>query len=172
MKHCIDTYRYCPQCGGSLASKTVKENEPDRLVCNDCGFIFYLDPKVAACAIIEIDGKIVMLKRAISPGRGKWVIPGGFVDLGEPVPQAAVREVWEEVRLDVVVDRLVGVYSYPQRPVVVIVYSARVQGGELQAADETLAVSLFDENEIPWHQIAFTSTTEALETYLQQRRRR
>jgi len=159
------TYRFCPQCGGRIHPKQLKKGEPERLVCSQCDFIFYLDLKVAACVIIEIEKKIVLLKRGISPAFGKWVLPGGFVDLGEPVAAAAAREAWEEVRLNVAIGDLVGVYSYPGKPVVVIVYAAVVRDGSLQAADETLAVDLFAPSKIPWEQLAFSSTRDALKDY-------
>ncbi|MCL6557239.1 MAG: NUDIX hydrolase [Firmicutes bacterium] len=76
-------YRFCPVCGHALAWKTVKLTEPKRLVCTACGFIFYLDPKVAVGVICTIDGKIVLLQRGIEPALGKWVFPGGFVDIGD-----------------------------------------------------------------------------------------
>ncbi|MEW6673852.1 MAG: NUDIX hydrolase [Thermodesulfobacteriota bacterium] len=160
------TYRFCPCCGGPLLSKQIKPGEPKRLVCVRCDFIFYLDPKIAACSIVEIDGKIVLLQRGIHPEYGKWVIPGGFVDLGEPVSVAAVRETWEEVRLKVEIVDLVGVYSYPHMPVVVIVYETAVRGGSVQAGDESLAAGLFAPGEIPWQQLAFSSTRDALRDYL------
>jgi len=160
-----NTYRFCPRCGGPFHSRQVKPGEPNRLVCSRCEFIFYLDPKIAACAIVEIEEKIVLLQRGIPPEYGKWVIPGGFVDLGEPVPVAAVRETWEEVRLKVEIVDLVGVYSYPQTPVVVIVYEAVVRDGILQAADESLAAEMFAPGEIPWEKLAFSSTRDALRDY-------
>ena len=158
-------YRFCPRCGGDLFQKHLKNGEPERLVCSKCDFIFFLDPKVAACVIIEIQNKIVLLKRGIPPQRGKWVIPGGFVDLGEPVTAAAIRETWEEVRLNVKINTLLGVYSYPQKPVVVIVYEASLIEGMLQAADEALEVQLFAPEDIPWKEIAFSSTRDALRDY-------
>jgi len=159
-------YRYCPQCGGRLHLKKIKLREPQRLVCDRCAFIFYLDPKVAACVVTEIGGGIVLLRRAIPPEYGKWVIPGGFVDQGEAVADAAVRETWEEVRLRVQIRALLGVYSYPQTPVVVIVYAAEVVDGVLEAADESLAAGLFAPAEIPWEDLAFVSTRAALSDYL------
>ena len=84
-------FRFCPVCGGRLATRSLKENEPDRMVCSACEFVFYLDPKVVACAIVEWDGKIVLLKRYIDPQKGKWVIPGGYVDRGEEVKSAMER---------------------------------------------------------------------------------
>ncbi|UCF93179.1 MAG: NUDIX hydrolase [Desulfobacterales bacterium] len=144
----------------------IKDGEPPRLVCAVCGFIFYLDPKVAACVIIEIENKIVLLKRAIEPSLGKWVIPGGYVDVGEPVTEAALRETWEEVRLRVAIGPLVGVYSYPEATAIVVVYKAFVQDGRMAPGDETLEVRLFALADIPWNQIAFKSTRDALQDYL------
>lgn len=159
-------YRNCPLCGGELAQKQVKEGERKRLVCTHCGFVFYIDPKIAACALIEIDGGIVLLKRGIPPAVGSWVLPGGFVDLGETVPEAAAREAREEVSLEVEIGALVGVYSYKESSVIVVVYEAAATGGKLQAADETLEVKLYSPREIPWDKIAFTSTRDALGDYL------
>jgi len=86
-------FRFCPICGGTLESRLLKDGDPRRLVCTACGYVFYLDPKLAVGTIISIDGgRIVLVKRAIDPGYGKWVFPGGYVDRGEEVRAAAVRE--------------------------------------------------------------------------------
>jgi 8-oxo-dGTP diphosphatase len=162
-------YRFCPCCGASLASRLVKQGEPERLVCGGCSFIFYLDPKVAACTISRLSGEIVLMRRGIEPQHGKWVFPGGFVDRGETVESAAVRETREEVCLDVEIQDLVGVYSYPESQVVVVVYDARVIGGELRAGDECLEVRTFPVESIPWEDLAFVSTREALARYVGRR---
>jgi ADP-ribose pyrophosphatase YjhB (NUDIX family) len=167
--HRSKDYRYCPVCGGTLENRLLKSEEPERLVCSGCQFVFYLDPKVVACVITEINGRIVMLRRGISPGVGLWVIPGGFVDAGESVTDAAARETWEEVRLKVAIDSLVGVYSYAGISSVIIVYEAKVLEGIPRAADEALEVQLFALNEIPWEEIAFPSTRDALRDYLGKR---
>ncbi len=159
-------FRFCPRCGGSLNRQGVKANEPQRLVCQACAFIFYEDPKVSACTIPALDGKIVLLKRGIEPAYGKWVFPGGFIDRGERVEEAAIRETREEANLEVRVRRLLNVYSYPGYPVVVVVYTADVIGGELEARDETLEVGTFAAEEIPWQELAFPSTKDALRDYL------
>jgi len=160
-------YSYCPLCGGGLELRTLKTAEPSRLVCIQCGFIFYLDPKVAVGTIIEDDRKqIVLVKRAIEPGYGKWVIPGGYVVRGEEVKVAAVREAREEVGLDVQLGRLINVYSYPGRAPVIIVYAATILGGCLACDDEGLEARFFTPEEIPWDQLAFRSTHEALREFL------
>ncbi len=161
------TYRFCPLCGGNLVLENIKQGEPDRLVCADCRQVLYLDPKIAACTIVEIDGKILMVRRAIPPAVGKWVIPGGFVDAGESVPDAAARETWEETELDVEIGPLVGIYSYPRQTVIIVVYEAFVRNGTPRAGDETLEAKLFLPSHIPWDDIAFSSTRDALKDYLE-----
>jgi ADP-ribose pyrophosphatase YjhB (NUDIX family) len=159
-------FRFCPQCGGAVARQQLKVGDPKRLVCGSCAFICYDDPKVAACTIPTLDGKIVLLKRGIEPSYGKWVFPGGFLDRGERVEEAAIRETWEEVNLKVEVTRLLNVYSYPGYAVIVIVYLADVVGGELRAMDEALEVQTFAPKEVPWEDLAFPSTRDALKDYL------
>ena len=159
-------FRFCPKCGGQLERKQIKANEPERRVCSACAFILYEDPKIAACTIPIIDNKIVLLKRGIEPNYGQWVFPGGFMDRGERVEDAAIRETWEEANLAVEIDRLLNIYSYTGQPVVIVVYLVNVVGGELKAMDETLEAATFAPEEIPWDELAFESTKEALREYL------
>jgi 8-oxo-dGTP diphosphatase len=160
-------YSFCPLCGGDLDLRTLKPTEPERLVCVRCGFVFYLDPKVAVGTIIVDDhGHIVLVRRAIEPGYGKWVFPGGYVDRGEEVRAAAVREAREEAGIDVRLDRLINVYSYPGPAPVIIVYAATMTGGCLACDDEGLEARFFAPDDIPWHELAFRSTLEALGEFL------
>jgi ADP-ribose pyrophosphatase YjhB (NUDIX family) len=132
-----------------------------------CGFIFYQDPKVAVATIIsDRNDHVVLVKRAIEPGYGKWVIPGGFVDRGEEVLAAAVREAREEAGIEIRIDRLLNVYSYPGVAPVIIVYVATMTGGTLACDDECLEVRLFAPGEIPWDDLAFSSTRQALREFL------
>jgi ADP-ribose pyrophosphatase YjhB (NUDIX family) len=160
-------YSFCPLCGADLELRSLKPTEPDRLVCIRCGFIFYQDPKVAVGTIIRNgDDHIVLVRRAIQPGYGKWVFPGGFVDRGEPVLTAAVREAKEEAGLDIRIDYLLNVYSYPGRAPVIIVYIATMLGGELMCDDEGLEAKWFAPDAIPWDELAFQSTTDGLREFL------
>lgn len=160
-------YRFCPRCGNSLEPRLLKAGEPERLVCQGCGFVFYLDPKVAVGTIIaNPDGAILLVRRAIEPGYGMWVFPGGYVDRGEPVNAAAVREAKEECGLVVTLDRLIDVYSYPGRAPVVIVYAATVVSGEIVCDDEGLEARFFAPADLPWDNLAFRSTRDALRAFL------
>jgi ADP-ribose pyrophosphatase YjhB (NUDIX family) len=161
------SFGFCPVCGGRLESRLLKTGEPERLVCTACGFVFYLDPKVAVGTIIRNDqDHIVLVRRAIEPGYGKWVFPGGFVDRGEEVTVAAIREAREETGLEIRLDRLVNVYSYTGRVPVIIVYAATMIGGCLGCDDESLEARFFTPDAIPWDELAFRSTDEALREFL------
>ena len=164
-----DTYKFCPQCGGVLAKRLLKVGEPERLVCRVCDFVFYIDPKLAAIALVPMDGGVVMVRRGINPGYGLWVVPGGFVDVGELVEEAVVRETLEETHLQVRVARLLNIYSYRDSPTVVVAYLTEYLAGELTAGDESLEARVFDWQEIPWDQIPFRSTKAALTEYLRLR---
>jgi ADP-ribose pyrophosphatase YjhB (NUDIX family) len=161
-------YKFCPVCGSALEPRVLKISEPKRLVCTNtsCGFVFYLDPKIAVGTIIRSGDRIVLVKRAIEPGYGRWVFPGGYVDRGEEVTLAAVREAREEAGLDVRLDYLVNIYSYAGRAPVIVVYAATMLGGQLAVDDEGLEAREFTLDEIPWDDLAFRSTREALRDYL------
>ena len=164
------TYRFCPRCGGAFERRILKPTEPERLVCTQCSYVFYLDPKIAVGTIIRtvspVAGRLVLVRRSIEPGYGKWVFPGGYVDRGETLLAAAVREAREECCLDVRIDGLVNVYSYAGRAPVIVVYAATAIGGTLSAADECLETAEFDAKTIPWNDLAFRSTRDGLRDFL------
>ncbi|MGH7772070.1 MAG: NUDIX domain-containing protein [Candidatus Binatia bacterium] len=159
-------YRFCPRCGGNLARRKIKTIEPERLVCEKCSFIFYLDPKVVAGTICAVENRVVLLRRGVEPAMGRWVFPGGYVDRGESVRDAAIRETEEESNLNVRLRSLLGVYSYPRSPNVIVVYAAEVIGGELKAGDESVEAKTFAPSQIPWEELAFQSTKDALKDYV------
>jgi ADP-ribose pyrophosphatase YjhB (NUDIX family) len=160
------SFRFCPRCGTALTRRPVRGRGPALPACPNCSFVHYQDPKVATGTLFTLDGGIVLVQRAIAPAYGKWVFPGGFVDQGERVEEAAIRETREEVGLEVKIERLLNVYSYEDSSVVIVAYAARVVGGELQAKDESLAAKVFPREGIPWEELAFRSTHDAIKDYL------
>ncbi len=159
-------YRFCPLCTGRFKSRLLKDGDPERLACAACGFVFYLGPKLVAGAIFELDGKIVLVQRDIEPGYGKWTFPGGFVELGERAEAAAEREVLEESGLEIEVGDIIGLYTYEGEVPAIAVFAARVLGGEPKPLDETMDVRGFPREGLPWAEMAFPSTEQALKDYL------
>lgn len=162
----METFRFCSACGGPLDVRSLKAGDPDRLVCRQCGYVLYLDPKVAVGTIIDDgEGRVVLVRRAIEPGYGKWVFPGGYVDRGEHVVAAAVREAREESGLHIQVHGLVDVYSYAGRTPIILVYAASRIAGDLQVDEEGLEARWFAVHEVPWDELAFRSTYEGMKDY-------
>ena len=156
---------YCGNCGGRLERPTG--GHP---YCPTCERITYLDPKLAAACVVSLNGKVLLVRRAIEPQLGSWSFPSGYVNRGEQVELAAAREVQEETRLEVRTNWLVGLYSAVDDPVVLAVYDATIVGGEMEAGDETLDVGMFDVDELP--ELAFEHDGQIVEDWLAERRRR
>ena len=159
-------YRFCPRCAGRFEERVLKDGDPGRLVCKECGFVFYQGPKLVAGAIFELDGGIVLIQRDIEPGYGKWTFPGGFVERGERAESAAEREVLEETGLEIEVKDIVGLYTYEGEVPAIAVFAAGVTGGEPTPLDETMDVRSFPRDGLPWAKMAFPSTEHALKDYL------
>lgn len=157
---------FCSRCGGSLEVQWVEEEEYERPVCRDCGFILYLNPKVVVGTIPVQDGRVLLLRRKIEPGKGKWSFPAGYVELGESLEEAARRETQEEVSLNIGELSLLNVYSYRGSPVITVVYVSLIAGGEPRPGTEAEMIAFFSPEELPWEELAFRSTREALEDWI------
>ncbi len=154
------------QCGQRLTTAIPEGDTKRRLVCLDCGFVHYINPRpVAGLIPVRADGSILLTRRAIEPRLGTWVFPGGYMDVGETVEEAAVRETLEEAHLDVSDLELVGVYTRSGPGVVVIVYQAQALG-EGEVGHETSEIRWFAPEEIPWTDLAFDSTEWALRDFV------
>jgi ADP-ribose pyrophosphatase YjhB (NUDIX family)/ribosomal protein S27AE len=166
VEYLLSEYKFCPRCGSRLGVRLLKRGDPERLVCESCGFVFYLGPKLVAGAIVEMDGGIVLIQRDIEPGYGKWTFPGGFVERGERAEAAARREMLEESGLEIEVGEIIGLYTYDGQVPAIAVFAAEVTGGEPTPLDETMDVRGFPPDGLPWEELAFPSTEQALKDYL------
>lgn len=157
----LEDVRFCPRCA---APATVEY--PRSISCPCCGYGAYYNPKPVACAIpTDTSGRVYLLRRGFEPRRGHWSMPGGFVDLGESVEDAARREVKEELALEIELTNLVGVYSRAEDRTVVVVYAAIAEGLP-SPSEEALEVRAFAPIEIPWQELAFWSDERALRDHV------
>lgn len=154
------TAPFCQRCGSRTVEREVDHRA--RPVCPSCGWRLFEDPKVAVAAVVAIDGGVLLCRRAIEPGLGKWSFPAGYVDRGEELRAALTRELKEETGLSVELGRLVGVYSEAGNPVVLVVYAASATGRPRPSA-EASELRVFDPNELP--ELAFAHDNDIVEDW-------
>jgi ADP-ribose pyrophosphatase YjhB (NUDIX family) len=149
--------RYCPRCAA-----VAEVSFPRSLRCAACGYHALWSPEPVAAAIPrDADGRIWLLRRTLHEGAGRWTFPGGFVELGESVEEAAQRETREEMEIDVELGGLVGVYSRANERTVLVVFAARALGTPRETG-EASEVRAFAPADLPWDELAFWSTKQAL----------
>jgi ADP-ribose pyrophosphatase YjhB (NUDIX family) len=157
----LEEARFCPRC-----AQPAEIAYPRSITCPHCGYGAYYNPKPVAAAIpVTPSGEIILLRRAFDPGKDRWTFPGGFVDLGESVEEAAHRETQEELGVAIELGPLVGVYSRADSRVVLIVFAARTDE-EPTTTEEASEVMPFDRAGLPWDELAFWSTRDALRDFL------
>jgi 8-oxo-dGTP diphosphatase len=153
----LEDAAFCPRCGAP-----ARVDFPRSLRCTRCEYVAFYNPKPVGCAVPrDADGRVWLARRGHEPGRGLWSMPGGFVDLGETVEAAVLRELDEELCVQARIGELVGVYSRADERVVVIVFEAWLSGTP-RATDEAPEVRAFAPAEIPWDELAFPSDRAAL----------
>ncbi|MCG3135688.1 MAG: NADH pyrophosphatase [Planctomycetes bacterium] len=163
--------RFCPRCATELVDAVPELDSRSRRLCRKCGFIAYLNPKVAAGTVPVRDGKVALIRRGVEPARGAWSWPCGYVEIDETVEEAAARETREESGLSVRLGPMLGAWSYPvrggERPsqttgLLVMSWISDDVEGSLLAGDDADEARWFPFDEIPWPDLAFDSTRRAL----------
>ncbi|HET6818557.1 MAG TPA: NUDIX hydrolase [Mycobacteriales bacterium] len=152
--------RFCLACGQSMTTMTVHGTA--RRVCTQCREIHYADPKVAVGVAVFRDDRLLLVRRVMEPGRGRWTVPGGYLDVGEDPRDAAAREVAEEASVVVRVGDVIDVFANPpeEGSTVFVLYRGHWVSGEPQAGDDADDAAFFGRSELP--PLAFSSTAAAV----------
>ena len=161
--------KYCPYCGAPGSWKVPAGDHLTRLVCESCDRIHYQNPQIIAGCLVEHDGDILMCRRAIEPRLGSWTLPAGYMESGENIEAAAVRETWEETGIEVEVDGLYSLFSVLERDHVYALFRARARTAKISRGKESLAVAFLAPADIPWDELAYPIVGHILERYLKER---
>lgn len=160
-------YRFCSQCGKESIIMKIPDNDThQRQVCNYCHTIFYENPKIVVGAVTLYQDQFLLCKRAIEPQVGLWTYPAGYLENKESLEEGACREAAEEAGVKIYITRLIGTYSLLAVNQVHIIYAAEMLSPEFSAGDESLEVGLFNQEEIPWNDLAFPVIRWALSAFI------
>jgi ADP-ribose pyrophosphatase YjhB (NUDIX family) len=160
----------CSRCGTGLIFGAVDGDHRDRLICPECAWIAYVNPRIVVTALPLTDsGQVVLIRRGIEPAVGAWAQPGGFLEIDETVNEGAIRETFEETGLLIEPGEVIGLYSRLEAAVVVLVFEARIVSGAFRLSPEATEIVAFEPSAIPWPEIAFKTTYWALSDWLRRR---
>lgn len=148
---------------GPIIRHIPEGDERERLVCGDCGFVLYENPKIIVGAVCTWEDRYLLCRRAIEPRVGFWTMPVGYMELNETTEDGARREVWEEACAQVEIQALLAVYSIPEISQVHMIYRAHMLTADYAAGPESLEVGLFAWDEIPWSELAYPNVRWSLE---------
>jgi len=144
------SYKYCSICGSQL-----KKNKDNNLACTKCDFVNYRNPRPTASALVLYKNKLLLTKRGRAPYRGRWELPGGFVDRGESADHAVIRELKEETGLKIKLEKIIGIYpdiytyNSDQFHTLNIFYIAKASSEKLKAMDDVSEAKWFAKKDLP-----------------------
>ena len=160
---------YCSNCGSPVVLKVPEGDHLPRHVCDRCGTIHYLNPKLVVGSVPTWEGRILLCKRGIEPRLGLWTIPAGFMENDETLEAGAAREALEEAQIDVEIGSLLLLANVTHARQVHVFFRSRMRTPHFGVTPESLEVKLVDERDIPWDQLAFPSTEAALRHFVADR---
>ncbi len=156
---------FCSACGFEVSRQIPDGDNRMRHVCDKCGVIHYINPKIIAGSLPIWEDKVLLCKRAIDPRAGLWTLPAGFMELGETTQEAAARETLEEACARVDIGPLHCYANIARISQVYVIFRAQLTDLDFAAGPESLEVGLYRESEIPWADIAFPAIERALRLY-------
>lgn len=163
--------KFCSQCGAPVTLRVPEGDTLKRHVCDACQTIHYQNPRMVVGCVVEWGDRILLCRRAIEPRRGLWTVPAGYLEIGETLEQGAARETLEEANARVEIGPLYAVYNLPHISQVYLLFRAQLVEEKFGPGAETLEVTLCDEGDIPWDQLAFATVRNTLQHYFSDRRR-
>ena len=162
--------KFCIKCGASVSMIVPDGDTRKRAVCDNCGHIHYVNPRVVTGCLPVHKEQVLLCKRAIEPRYGFWTLPAGYLENGETITDGASRETMEEANANVAGLELYTVFSLPHISQIYMFFLAELKKPEFSSGEESLEVKLFSENEIPWDSLSFPVVTQTLEFFFEDRK--
>lgn len=164
--------KFCSTCGDRVTLSIPQGDNRKRHICvnQQCETIHYQNPRIITGCLPIFEEKILLCKRAIEPQYGKWTLPAGFMENGESTEDGAIRESMEEANASLTVDSLYAIYNLPYINQVYFFYKATLNNMNFSAGEESLDVQLFEEEDVPWQDLAFSVIGETLKYYFDDRK--
>jgi ADP-ribose pyrophosphatase YjhB (NUDIX family) len=166
----LSQMKFCSACGAEVRFTEVAGDNKKRFVCTNCGTIHYTNPKIVVGALAYWEDKVLLCRRAIEPRYGYWNLPAGYLEDFEKSHEGAAREVVEEAGAEIDIEGVHAVYNLPQANQVYIHFLAKVRNGIYSNGPESIETKLFNEEEIPWNEMAFSSSYFALKRYFEDKK--
>lgn len=148
---------------GPRIKKIPDHDNRERLICPECDYIEYQNPKMVVGTIIAHHKKVLLCKRAIEPQKGLWTLPAGYMELEETSEEGAVREAYEEAGVDIEITGIVGIFNLPHISQVQLIYKGVMLDDKIEPGPESLEAKFFAWDEIPWKELAFPTVEMALQ---------
>lgn len=162
--------KFCSECGKSVVHRIPEGDNLPRYICEHCDIIHYQNPKLVVGCLPVWKDQVLLCKRAIEPSYGLWTLPAGFMENQESLEQAALRESDEEANANLEIENLYSVISLPHINQIYVLYRAKLLDLDFYAGHESLDVQLFNEEDIPWEQLAFKTIEGTLRHFFEDRK--
>ncbi len=159
---------FCSHCGHTVRFAIPRGDDRPRYLCDECGTIHYQNPRIVAGTLPVSGSRVLLCRRAIAPRKGYWTLPAGYMENAETTVEAAARETLEEACAEVTVHGLYTLINLPHINQVYMMFRADLVGG-FDAGPESLEVALFEEDEIPWDELAFPTIERTLRYFYRDR---
>jgi len=163
--------KFCTACGSPTRQKIPVDDDHVRSICTNCGQIHYNNPKMVVGCIPELNDQVLLCKRNIEPGKGKWTLPAGYLENGESVQEGALRETLEETMAKVQIIEPYRLFNIVFVDQIYFIFRAQLVSDNFGPTNESMDVRLFHEKNIPWDDIAFKVIKQTLEHYFQDRQK-